>query len=44
VRPPDGDIYFNRPGVAKLTWDPEHPMVLVESEGWADETEFAALQ
>ncbi len=40
---PDGDVYFNRAGVAKVTWDSEHAMVLVEWEGWADETEFAAL-
>lgn len=43
VPAPDGDVYFDRRGVAKVTWDPEHAMVLVEWEGWADETEFAAL-
>lgn len=39
----DGVIYFSRPGVATVSWDAEHGNVLVEWEGWADETEFAAL-
>lgn len=40
---PDGPLYFNAPGVAKVTWDHERETVHVEWEGWADSAEFAAL-
>lgn len=40
---PDGDLYFNSPGVAKVAWDHERSTVFVEWEGWADSTEFAML-
>jgi len=36
-------VYFNRPGVAVVTWDPTSKAVYVEWQGWADSTEFAAL-
>ncbi len=39
----DRDIYFNRPGVAKVVWDDARATVHVEWEGWADSAEFAAL-
>jgi hypothetical protein len=37
------DVYFNAPGVASVRWDDESRLVLVEWEGWANSTEFAAL-
>jgi len=40
---PDSDVYFNAPGTASVRWDPTSKLVLVEWEGWADSTEFAAL-
>lgn len=43
VSSPDGDVYFNSPGVAKVAWDRERATVFVEWEGWANSTEFAAL-
>lgn len=39
----EGGVYFNVPGVAKVTWDGDRATVLVEWEGWADSHEFAAL-
>ena len=35
--------YFNRPGVAVVTWDATSHAVYIEWQGWADSTEFAAL-
>lgn len=43
VSSPDGDLYFNHPGVASVAWDHERATVHVEWEGWADSAEFAAL-
>jgi hypothetical protein len=40
---PADDVYFNAPGVASVRWDDEGQFVLVEWEGWANSTEFAAL-
>jgi hypothetical protein len=37
------DVYFHAPGVASVRWDGEGQLVLVEWEGWANSTEFAAL-
>jgi hypothetical protein len=34
-------IYFNRPGVAVVTWDASCQAAHVEWQGWADPTEFA---
>src|SRR5260370_2590726 len=39
----DGDLYFNAPGTASVRWDGARATVLVEWEGWANSTEFAAL-
>jgi hypothetical protein len=36
-------VFFDKPGVASVTWDEEGRFVLVEWQGWADPTEFAAL-
>lgn len=41
--PPADDVYFNTPGVASVRWDEAAKLVLVEWEGWADSSEFAAL-
>jgi hypothetical protein len=38
----EGD-YFQSPGVAVLRWDPGSGAVYIESQGWADSTEFALL-
>jgi hypothetical protein len=40
---PADDVYFNVPGVASVRWDEDGQLVLVEWEGWANSTEFAAL-
>jgi SpoIIAA-like len=37
------DVYFHAPGVASVRWDDTGQLVLVEWEGWANSTEFAAL-
>lgn len=37
------DVYFSTPGVASVKWDRTASSVLVEWEGWANSTEFAAL-
>jgi hypothetical protein len=36
-------VYFNRPGVAVVTWDPTLRAVYVDVQGWADSIELAAL-
>ena len=36
-------FYFNVPGVASVRWDEAGQLVLVEWEGWANSSEFAAL-
>jgi len=41
--PPVDGVYFNTPGVASVRWDEAARLVLVEWEGWADSSEFAAL-
>jgi hypothetical protein len=40
---PANNVFFNAPGVASVRWDVEGQLVLVEWEGWANSTEFAAL-
>ena len=35
-------VFFNRPGVAVLRWEPKSRAVCIEWQGWADPTEFAA--
>jgi hypothetical protein len=39
----DSDVYFNIPGTASVKWDGVGATVLVEWEGWANSTEFAAM-
>lgn len=39
----DDGVFFDRPGVAVLKWDPTSESVYVEWQGWADSTEFALL-
>ncbi|MHB8589404.1 MAG: STAS/SEC14 domain-containing protein [Candidatus Dormibacteraceae bacterium] len=36
-----GGIYFDRPGVAVVTWDPACKAAQIEWQGWADPIEFA---
>jgi SpoIIAA-like len=43
MNPPDGNVYFNTPGVASVRWDQDAHLVVVEWEGWADSTEFKEL-
>jgi len=38
-----GTIYFERPGVAKVSWDGPRQSVLVEWSGVADSAEFSAI-
>ena len=41
--PAAANVYFDKPGVASVKWDEEGQLVLVEWQGWADPSEFAAL-
>jgi hypothetical protein len=41
--PAAANVYFDKPGVASVSWDEAAQLVLVEWRGWADPTEFAAL-
>jgi hypothetical protein len=36
-------VYFNRPGVAVVTWDPTLQAVHIDWQGWADSSEIVAL-
>lgn len=36
-------VYFNRYGVAVVTWDPTLRAVYTEAQGWTDPSEMAAL-
>jgi len=36
-------IFFDMPGVAAVTWEEDGRFVLVDWQGWANPTEFAAL-
>lgn len=40
---PDDGVYFNVPGVASVRWDADAQTVVVEWDGWANSSEFAAL-
>jgi hypothetical protein len=47
---PDGDekgqadnVFFNRPGLATVFWDPAIQAVSTEWHGWADRAEFVAV-
>jgi hypothetical protein len=40
---PSQDVYFDKPGVASVTWDSEGQFVLVQWAGWANSVEFTAL-
>src|SRR6266568_5130320 len=35
----NSNVYFNAPGVAKVSWEPTGGLVMVEWEGWADSAE-----
>jgi hypothetical protein len=39
---PMNNVFFDRPGVAVMRWDPTSRAVCIEWQGWADPTEFAA--
>jgi hypothetical protein len=41
--PSASNVYFDKPGVASVRWDEDGQLVLVEWQGWADPSEFAAL-
>lgn len=41
--PASHDVYFDEPGVASVRWDEDGQLVLVEWQGWANSSEFAAL-
>lgn len=43
MEPEPADVYFDMPGVASVSWDEDAQLVLVEWQGWANPTEFAAL-
>jgi len=37
------NVYFNRPSLALVNWDPESKVVRTEWQGWADPDEFIAV-
>jgi hypothetical protein len=37
------DVFFDRPGVARVTWDPTIKAVSTEWQGWADRADFIAV-
>ena len=37
-----GNVYYNQPGVAVVTWDPALGAARIEWQGWANPAEFAA--
>ena len=37
------EVFFNRPGVATVVWDPAIQAVSTEWHGWADRAEFVAV-
>lgn len=39
----DDEVYFYRPEVGVVTWDPRSKTVYVEWQGWADSTEVEGL-
>jgi hypothetical protein len=39
---PVNGVFFNRPGVAVVRWEPTLRAVYIEWQGWADPAEFAA--
>lgn len=39
---PVNGVFFNRPGVAVVRWEPALRAVYIEWQGWADPAEFAA--
>ena len=41
--PAANSIFFDMPGIASVTWEEDGQFVLVEWQGWANPTEFAAL-
>jgi SpoIIAA-like len=42
ISPEDG-VYFSTAGVASVRWDEDDQLVIVEWDGWANSSEFAAL-
>jgi hypothetical protein len=40
---PDDGVYFHVAGVASVRWDADAQAVVVEWDGWANSSEFAAL-
>jgi hypothetical protein len=39
----EGDVFYDRPGVAVVTWDAESSAVYIDWSSWADPTEFEML-
>jgi len=39
----DGDVFYDRPGVAVVAWDPASLAVYVDYRSWADPAEFELL-
>jgi hypothetical protein len=40
---PEGDVFYDRPGVAVVTWDPATLAVYIDWRSWADPAEFEVL-
>ena len=41
-QPSEDPVYFNHPGVALVTWNPDLRAACLESQGWGDTTESQA--
>ncbi|MDQ2944086.1 MAG: hypothetical protein M3R21_10525 [Candidatus Dormibacteraeota bacterium] len=39
----EGEVFYQRPGVALVSWDPTSQAVYIDWQAWADSTEFESL-
>jgi hypothetical protein len=42
-RLPEDDVFYDRPGVAVVTWDPDSLAVYIDWRSWTNAAEFALL-
>jgi hypothetical protein len=39
----EGEVFYDRPGVAQVFWDPASQAVFIDWQAWANSTEFESL-
>jgi hypothetical protein len=39
----EGEVFYHRPGVALVSWDPASQAVYIDWQSWANSTEFESL-